>query len=737
MEELKSQIKGFDVNVAPPADIINIARALKQHESSGGKFNVGDHGTSRGNYMFQEGTWKDYSTKVFGKVVPMTPTTENMVVSGIMYDRVYNKGYDIKRAIASWNAPAPAASNTWQNWKGVSVRNGKKIEYDTPGYVDKVMKYYDGFSKQPLPVSPVVPVEPKYGSLQETEGQQLSRLKTQKEDQDALRLQQREGREGIVDNVVGAAQDFTKGLENSATRLGGNILTAGNEAIQKLGFKGSENPVLNRGTAANEFATGDATRGTNFMEKAGGFTGDVLPYLAPQLAATKVVGAAKALPLLQKLSGMGKATRGATKLGLLGAEGALGGAATNIATEGTPGFDQSVTSLSNPFTQGALNVGLGFGGNLLGKLAGKKGSVLDTLEQAVKTGDEAQINKVMQSPEMKKFQFDKGITDTKSMGLAVQKEVNNVKDVLRQHRYANNSDKFKIVDNIDTDEVKAFLALQQPRVNDITGKPNFIDTLRNITTKQSEIGSQLDEVKTAIASIPSLKVNSPSAVKDIRRIAEEILQDSKMLVEDKDIILEKMIKTLQAQTKGGVNFKTMDDLRIAGNAIEASDAYSAKSRQLLAQAVRKYTDNAIEELGNKGNLGLDEKNALKKFKELNKVWGDLEGAKNIAKLISELPPQATNKLTTLLGATIATGGSYNPILFLGGAALSNSMRNLANKINTLSKYKAPATKMSAKAVKGTSDVIKQLKTLKLPKGAPTKQLPDPRSLRDILLNTPK
>lgn len=735
MEELKSQIKGFDINIPPPKDIIDLARAIKQHESSGGKVNIGDHGTSKGNFMFQKSTWEDYSKKVLGKVVPMTPTTENIVATGILYDRVYNKGYDLKRAAASWNAPAPAASNTWQNWKGVSERNGKKIVYDTPGYVDKVMAYYDNFSKEPAPTPALE--EPKYGFNQETESEQLARLQSQKANKDALAIHEQQGREGVVENVVGGTKDFVKGLGNSAERLGGNILTAGNEAIQKLGFKGSENPVLNYGTQANEFATGDATKGTNFMEKAGGFTGDVLPYLTPQLAATKIVNSAKAIPLLQKLSGAGSAIRNLTKGGLLVAEGILGGMGTNIATEGSAGFDQNLSSLSNPFTQGALNVGLGGTANILSKLAGKKGNVLDTLNAAVKTGDEAQIKAVMQSPEMKKFQFDKGITDSKSMGLAVQKEVNNVKDVLRQHRYANSGDKFKIVDNIDTDEVKAFLALQEPAVNTITGKPNFINTLRTITNKQSEIGSQLDEVKNAISSIPSLKVNSPTAARDIATIAQDILKDSKMLVEDKEIILEKMIKTLQAQTKDGVNFKTMDDLRIAGNAIEASDAYAAKSRQLLAQAVRKYTDNAIEELGRTGNLGLDEKNALKKFQELNKVWGDLEGAKTVAKLLSELPPQATNKLTTLLGATIATGGSYNPILFLGGAAVSNSMRNLANKINTLSKYKAPATRMTTKAVKGVDDVINQLKTLKLPKGTAPKQVKDPRSLRDILLNTPR
>lgn len=735
MEELKSQIKGFDINIPPPKDIIDLARAIKQHESSGGKVNIGDHGTSKGNFMFQKSTWEDYSKKVLGKVVPMTPTTENIVATGILYDRVYNKGYDLKRAAASWNAPAPAASNTWQNWKGVSERNGKKIVYDTPGYVDKVMAYYDNFNKEPAPTPALE--EPKYGFNQETESEQLARLQSQKANKDALAIHEQQGREGVVENVVGGTKDFVKGLGNSAERLGGNILTAGNEAIQKLGFKGSENPVLNYGTQANEFATGDATKGTNFMEKVGGFTGDVLPYLAPQLAATKIVNSAKAIPLLQKLSGAGRTTRNLTKGGLLAAEGTLGGIGTNIATEGSAGFDQNLSSLSNPFTQGALNVGLGGTANILSKLAGKKGTVLDALNTAVKTGDEAQIKAVMQSPEMKKFQFDKGITDSKSMGLAVQKEVNNVKDVLRQHRYANSGDKFKIVDNIDTDEVKAFLTLQEPAVNTITGKPNFINTLRTITNKQSEIGSQLDEVKNAISSIPSLKVNSPTAARDIATIAQDILKDSKMLVEDKEIILEKMIKTLQAQTKDGVNFKTMDDLRIAGNAIEASDAYAAKSRQLLAQAVRKYTDNAIEELGRTGNLGLDEKNALKKFQELNKVWGDLEGAKTVAKLLSELPPQATNKLTTLLGATIATGGSYNPILFLGGAAVSNSMRNLANKINTLSKYKAPATRMTTKAVKGVDDVINQLKTLKLPKGTAPKQVKDPRSLRDILLNTPR
>lgn len=735
MEELKSQIKGFDVNIPPPKDIIDLARAIKQHESSGGKVNVGDHGSSRGNFMFQKSTWEDYSKKVLGKVVPMTPTTENIVATGILYDRVYNKGYDLKRAAASWNAPAPAASNTWQNWKGVSERNGKKIVYDTPGYVDKVMAYYDNFSKEPAPTPALE--EPKYGFNQETESEQLARLQSQKANKDALAIHEQQGREGVVENVVGGTKDFVKGLGNSAERLGGNILTAGNEAIQKLGFKGSENPVLNYGTEANKFATGEGTAGTNFMEKAGGFTGDVLPYLAPQLAATKVVNSAKAIPTLQKLSGAGSATRNLTKGGLLVAEGTLGGMGTNIATEGSAGFDQNLSSLSNPLTQGTLNVGLGIGANILSKLAGKKGTVLDALNAAVKTGDEAQIKAVMQSPEMKKFRFDEGITDSKSMGLAVQKEVNNVKNAIRQHRYANSGDKFKIVDNIESDEVKAFLALQEPTVNTITGKPNFINTLRTITNKQSEIGSQLDEVKNAISSIPSLKVNSPTAARDIATIAQDILKDSKMLVEDKEIILEKMIKTLRAQTKDGVNFKTMDDLRIAGNAIEASDAYAAKSRQLLAQAVRKYTDNAIDELGRTGNLGLDEKNALKKFKELNKVWGDLEGAKTVAKLLSELPPQTTGKLTSLAGGIIATGGSYNYPLFVGGVALTNSLRNLANKISVLGKYKAPATRMTTKAVKGADDVINQLKTLKLNKGTAPKQVKDPRSLRDILLNTPR
>lgn len=752
MEELKSQIKGFDVNVAPPADIINIARALKQQESSGGKFNVGDHGTSRGNYMFQEGTWKDYSTKVFGKVVPMTPTTENMVVSGIMYDRVYNKGYDIKRAIASWNAPAPAASNTWQNWKGVSVRNGKKIEYDTPGYVDKVMKHYDGFSKQPLPVSPVVPVEPKYGSLQETESQQLSRLQTQKANKDALSIQEQQGREGFVDNVVGGAKDFVKGIENSATRLGGNLITYGNEKLQDAGFKGSQNPVFNYGTEANKFATGDATAGTNAMQKVGGFTGDVAPYLIPQLAATKVVGLARGIPLLQKLASGGAITRNLTKGGLLAAEGVLGGAGTNIATEGDAGFGKDLTSLSNPLTQGALTLPFGAASSKLGSMFGKRlgltEDISSQINKAIEDGDFEKMQVLKESPAMKKYLFSKGLTTDDAILKKADEEVANLRGVLQQH---NNPNKAVELNAIDDDGMKTFLRFHSPASKDINGKSSYFKTLQNLNNEEGKIVSELGKIKKLISKTDDLAINSVENVEIIRQRALDMAKSrlkgrmaaDPITANATEQMINKQIDTLLQRTKGKPSFADVDTLRIAGNKDELGSDLAA---QILADAVRTRTDEVVKSLKTEG-LSKAEKEAIEYFKNLNRAYGDIQKAKQIVDGFKGVPPETANRLTTLFGATLATGGTYNPFAFVTGAFLSDKIAQAFNRASALSRTPNIGVRMSTGAktkgnevmnfLKKESTISKNKKNTRIGREDKMLELKDPRSLRDILLNTPR
>lgn len=757
MEELKSQIKGFDVNVAPPADIINIARALKQHESSGGKFNVGDHGTSRGNYMFQEGTWKDYSTKVFGKVVPMTPTTENMVVSGIMYDRVYNKGYDIKRAIASWNAPAPAASNTWQNWKGVSVRNGKKIEYDTPGYVDKVMKYYDGFSKQPLPVSPVVPVEPKYGSLQETESQQLSRLQSQKANKDAISIQEQQGREGIVDNVVGGAKDFVQGLGNSATRMGGNIVTFGNEAIQKAGFKGSENPVLNYGTEANKFATGDATAGTNIMQKAGGFAGDVAQVVAPVPGAGKVTGALKGTELLRKLAGMGGAGANiASKAVGFGAralpvalEGSAAGAQADILTTGDVG-------LGSTLGYGLTNVGANHLFSMLGKKTGIvkdiRKQIDEVLEKIATNKDEKmvkplqeELSRLQNSPEMNSYLFAKGLTTPEAIAAKQAEEIDGVRKALSS---VGDGEIGYVLSQLPEDDIKAFLQLNEVDIKPFGNKLNYSKSFGNAEKYKKITGSKIDEIKQAIIADKSNPLNNID-LNEIRALAKQKalqkniykIPSDKTYAED---FIDKQIDTQIKEYKGKNSFEAVDKLRLAGNRTSKTMTEEAALEDMvlrsMADAVREKTDQVLDVI--KTTMDPDMAKLVDEFKLLNKTYGNLTGAQDIMKQMQKIPIPAQNRLAVLGGGILATGGSYDPLAFYGGTYVSNKIADAFRKSSALNMTPGtansiPGTKFKEMIMSNTGEMINKSNTkkVKAPKTQPA--LKDPRSLRDILLNQPK
>ena len=745
MEELKSQIKGFDVNTPPPKDIIDLARAIRQQESSGGKFNVGDHGTSRGNFMFQKSTWEDYSKKVLGKVVPMTPTTEKIVATGILYDRVYNKGYDLKRAAASWNAPAPAASNTWQNWKGVSERNGKKIAYDTPGYVEKVMAHYSNFSKEPVPVAPQAPVEPKYGFNQETESEQLARLQSQKANKDALSTQEQQGRDGVVENVFGGVKDFAKGIENSATRMGGNLLTFGNEALQKAGFKGSENPVLNYGTEANKFATGDATAGTNIMQKAGGFVGDVAQVVAPVPGAGKVTAALKGTELLRKLAGMGGAGAniGSKAVGFgaralpVALEGAAAGAQADILTTGDVG-------LGSTLGYGALNVGTNKLISALGRKTGAVKDVVKELDDAISSGNTKRINELKDSQEMKNFLFSKGLTDDNKIAQAAQNEIQTVRQLLSE---AGSAEKGYNLSNLPEDDIKAFLEIHQPGIKQSNGQLSYVNSWRNAEKQKKEIGSQLGKVTKALASDSTSPLNNMS-LDEIENIAKNLAITNKTSARasnqlEVDKAIAKEIAILRSQLKGKKpTFETIDGLRIAGNerSYDASDVGNAKdvAARFLADAVRQKTDDVLSTLiANSEKSGLiDEVAAIKHFKDLNKAYGNLTGAQDVIKGLEKVPKTQQNRLTTLLGATLATGGGYNPIAFVAGSFATDKMVQAFKKAQALGMTPNQISKMTKTPLEKTNDIINQLKTKKLPANKKL-ELKDPRSLRDILLNTPR
>ncbi len=130
-------------------DIINLAKAIRQQES-GGDFNaVGDNGTSRGAYQFQDATWKAWAGKHLGNQnAELTKENQNKVAY-YQIKEWKEKGYNPAQIAAAWNAGEGRLKNDqWKTWKGTTTIKGKPIAYDTPAYVAKVGNYYQQFKQE-------------------------------------------------------------------------------------------------------------------------------------------------------------------------------------------------------------------------------------------------------------------------------------------------------------------------------------------------------------------------------------------------------------------------------------------------------------------------------------------------------------------------------------------------------------------------------------------------------------
>lgn len=139
----------------------NLAKAIRQRES-GGNFNaVGDAGTSKGGYQFQEGTWKQYAKEILGdENSEMTPQNQNAVAYGKI-KTWKDGGKNAAQIAAMWNA-GENIGDKWVDHKGKTNINGKVLSYDTPQYVKDVTDLYQQFKGQsPQPSTKLPEPQPK------------------------------------------------------------------------------------------------------------------------------------------------------------------------------------------------------------------------------------------------------------------------------------------------------------------------------------------------------------------------------------------------------------------------------------------------------------------------------------------------------------------------------------------------------------------------------------------------
>lgn len=132
-----------------------LAKAIGYTEN-GGKPNIkkpskGKTGEMSSIYQFTPDTWKNYSTQIFGKVLPMTADSETQVVLNKVNGWL-QKGYKPEQILSMWNAGTgepDAYGGKFSNGQpsvGVNAKYG--VKFDVPTYVKKGMNYFNKFEGQ-------------------------------------------------------------------------------------------------------------------------------------------------------------------------------------------------------------------------------------------------------------------------------------------------------------------------------------------------------------------------------------------------------------------------------------------------------------------------------------------------------------------------------------------------------------------------------------------------------------
>jgi hypothetical protein len=119
-------------------DAVNLAKAIRQHES-GGDFNAQGKSGESGAYQFTAPTWRGYAKEVLGdENAEMTPQNQNKVA----YTKIKqwkDKGLNVGQIASSWNAGEGRPNAYKENNVGV---NEFGVHYDTPTYARKVAEIY-------------------------------------------------------------------------------------------------------------------------------------------------------------------------------------------------------------------------------------------------------------------------------------------------------------------------------------------------------------------------------------------------------------------------------------------------------------------------------------------------------------------------------------------------------------------------------------------------------------------
>ena len=203
MQEDLSIPEGYD------ARAVNLARAIRKRESEGNYHAIGDNGTSKGAYQWQEGTWQAHAKEAGVDPNDFSPKNQDNVAYAIIKKRI-DSGMSLPEIAAEWNS---GTSTGWENKRGTTIINGKPIKYDVPAYVNDVNNYYQELKEKTQGITP----QTNYTASQTSETPTNTPVVTQTPKS-----------ENILSSIV-------SGITDPMTQFGGSILGKVSEYAGKAG----------------------------------------------------------------------------------------------------------------------------------------------------------------------------------------------------------------------------------------------------------------------------------------------------------------------------------------------------------------------------------------------------------------------------------------------------------------------------------------------------------------------
>lgn len=284
-------------------DVINLAKAIRQHES-GGNFNAKGKSQESGAYQWTPDTWKAHSKQILGNEnAEMTPANQNAVAYGVL-KTWKDAGLNPAQISAKWNS---GSEKGWENKIGV---NKFGVEYNVPKYVKSVTDLYQQNKIATVPT--------------ETQVQPLT------QNQNALPVpQEAPKKQGFFSRLINDPLDtlvIEPGVKLGQAVAGLGIQAFGSEATKQKFAEEVQKPTTIPGIFSDSTMQGQKQFGQGGASQIAGQALESASYLAP------VKGVGKVGESFAK-GQIGKAFLGGASTGAYG--GALGGAGQALQEEPT------------------------------------------------------------------------------------------------------------------------------------------------------------------------------------------------------------------------------------------------------------------------------------------------------------------------------------------------------------------------------------------------------------------